>query len=46
LKEEMAAQGVAVVTGRVVGGDGRTQYVADCVAGQDAPPAGPGGPLL
>ncbi|GGX93987.1 hypothetical protein GJV26_01725 [Massilia dura] len=46
LKEQMAARGVHVVTGRVVDGGGRTQYVADCVAGQPPAPAGPGGPLL
>lgn len=47
LKGEMAAQGVTVVTGRVVDGSGRTQHVADCMAGGGATQqAGPGGPLL
>ncbi|GGY59954.1 hypothetical protein [Pseudoduganella albidiflava] len=46
LQAEMAAQGVAVVTGRVVDGQGRTQYVADCVAGGAPQQVGPGGPLL
>ncbi|QGZ42470.1 hypothetical protein IP92_03186 [Pseudoduganella flava] len=46
LRGEMRARQVNVVTGRVVDGGGRTQYVADCVAGQPAPQSGPGGPLL
>lgn len=46
LQGEMAARGVNVVTGRVVGADGRTAYAADCVRGQPAQQAGPGGPML
>lgn len=48
IKGEMAAQGVSVVTGRVVDAAGRTQYVADCVAGavQQQQQVGPGGPML
>ena len=46
LAADMKAQGVTVVSGRVVDDAGTTQYVADCVAGQPAPRAGPGGPLL
>lgn len=46
LRAEMAAQGVAVVTGRVVDSQGRTQHVADCVAGGAPQQLGPGGPLL
>jgi hypothetical protein len=46
LRKDMAAQRVNVVTGRVVDGAGRTQYVADCVAGGAPQQAGPGGPLL
>lgn len=46
MRGEMTAQGISVVTGRVVDTAGRTQHVADCVAGGAPQQAGPGGPTL
>ncbi len=46
LRGRMRADGVAVVTGKVVDGSGRTQYVADCLVDQAQQKTGPGGPLL